>query len=175
MTAATRKARKLAEKMARETAWAKARRLDPAPMKLTFDLPWPPSVNHYWRVFTLNGRATVSLSSDGTAYRKATALAVVRQRVPQYQLTGRIGVMVEVFPPNRAVHDLDNLGKGIFDALKTADVIRDDGNIDELTFRRGPVLANGGLRLILWEIPGPTDSFSLPLEQRAPDAREVFA
>lgn len=113
-------------------------------MPITFTLPWPPSVNTYWRHIVLpmkggRSRSATILSEDARKYRKAVADQVLVQRVPRDGSHGRLAVEITAYAPDRRARDLDNLPKGILDSLKHAGVIRDDSDIDRLTIRRGEV------------------------------------
>jgi len=96
---------------------------------IVLDLPWPPSVNTYWRHPTrgpLAGRHLIS--QQGRAYRDAVAADVRRRSLEP--ITGRLAVTVDAHPPDARKRDLDNIGKALLDALAYAGVIRDDGDID---------------------------------------------
>jgi crossover junction endodeoxyribonuclease RusA len=43
--------------------------------------------------------------------------------------TGRLGLLVEAFPPDRRVRDLDGLFKALLDALEHAHVFQNDSQI----------------------------------------------
>ncbi len=104
----------------------------------TFDLPWPPSVNHYWR--TWKNRHLIS--KEGRAYR--TTVAGLLSPCP---LAGRLSVAVQAFPPDRRVRDLDNLLKSLLDALQHAGVYGDDSQIDRILIERGEVDKPGWVRV----------------------------
>jgi crossover junction endodeoxyribonuclease RusA len=136
--------------------------------ELTIRLPWPPTVNTYWRSIMrgpLAGR--VLLSERGRNYRKNVADEVTAQQVRIGALAGRLAVHVSAFPPDRRARDLDNLSKGVLDSLKHAGVIRDDGDIDDLHLVRGRVVAGGYLLVRLSEIPGAATE-SAPLFEPLP-------
>lgn len=78
-------------------------------MKLT--LPYPPSVNAYWRQW--QGRTL--LSSEGRAYKTRAALAAKSQGARP--LSGPVAVSLEVYRPRR-IGDLDNVLKAVLDALR---------------------------------------------------------
>ncbi len=108
---------------------------------LTVTLPYPPSVDHYYG-HTRTGR--VYVKPAGVSYKqivKALWHAQGKPRVP-----GRLAVLALVYPPDRRVRDLDNLGKALLDALK-AGFIRDDGDIDDLRYTRCEV-RKGGLVVV---------------------------
>ncbi len=125
------------------------------PRHLVLTLPWPPSVNTYWRSIMagpLAGR--VLISERGRKYRKSVLESVMTQRVPRGQLTGKLTVEICAMPPDRRARDLDNLLKGLLDSLHHAGVIEDDSEIDDLRIRRGPPRPGGELTLRIAEIAG---------------------
>src|SRR5258706_1074719 len=85
------------------------------------------------------------LSREGRAYRKAVNDQVTLQRVLRHHLTGKLLIEIVARPPNRRARDLDNLLKGVLDALQHAAVITDDSDIDDLRIRRGLVFRGGEL------------------------------
>lgn len=109
-------------------------------MKLT--LPFPPSVNHYWRHISkgkLAGR--VLISEEGRKYRDAVTDLAVEGRYTS--LTGDLVVEIEVFMPDRRRRDLDNLPKAIFDALTHAGVWQDDSQIVDFRVFKNSII--GGM------------------------------
>lgn len=106
---------------------------------MTIVLPWPPSVNSYWR--TVNGRTL--LSKRAREYKKSVASAVLVHAANKH-LAGRLEVELLIHPPvvNRR-RDLDNLTKGVLDSLQTAGVYLDDSQIDRLTIERAAPVPGG--------------------------------
>ena len=90
-------------------------------------LPWPPSVNRYWRTF----RGRMIISADGRAYRKAVADQVLIQRGAKNYQT-ELKVVIEAWRPDRRKRDLDNLPKALLDSLTHAGVWEDDALIVDL-------------------------------------------
>lgn len=101
-------------------------------------LPYPPSVNHYYRHV---GHRTL-ISRKGREYRQAVAEAVMLQRGSK-RLAGPIAVDITVWPPDKRRRDLDNLCKGLLDSLQHAGVYLDDSQIERLTIER-MLVATGG-------------------------------
>jgi crossover junction endodeoxyribonuclease RusA len=94
---------------------------------ITLTLPWPPSVNKYWRTF--QGRMIIS--AEGRSYRKAVADQVLIQRGAKHY-TGKLRVQIEAFRPDNRRRDLDNLLKAVLDGCTHAGVWEDDSNIVDL-------------------------------------------
>lgn len=102
---------------------------------LEIELPYPPSINHYWRRV---GPRTL-ISREGRRFRRRV-LAILAARGVR-PLAGRLEVEVEVFPPDRRRRDLDNTLKGLIDALERGGAYADDNQIVRLTIqRREPVV-----------------------------------
>lgn len=121
----------------------------PATTALRLDLPWPPSVNHYWRTprtGPLRGRTLIS--EAGRLYRAAVAAAVLEQRAA-LRLSDRLAVDIQVFEPDRRSRDIDNLLKAVLDSLTHAGVWDDDGQIDDLRIWRHRDTRGGMLRITI--------------------------
>ena len=104
-------------------------------------LPWPPTVNTYYRHKVIGKLATVYVTQAGQAYRKAVNLCLMEHGVKTYALEGDLRVEIEVFPPDRRKRDLDNLLKSLLDALTHAQVWVDDSQISDLRIYRNPMIA----------------------------------
>lgn len=116
-------------------------------MRLT--LPWPPSLNTYWRHPTkgaLAGRHLIS--EDGRKYRK-TVGELVRANRQAVGLRVRLKVELLACPPDIRRRDLDNLQKGLLDSLQHAGVYEDDSQIDDLRILRGPVVKGGRVDVVV--------------------------
>lgn len=102
---------------------------------VTLTLPWPPTVNHYWR--NLSGRTLIS--RQGRAYREQVGWAVRAAKTAPWPESARLCVAIEAQAPDKRRRDLDNLPKSVLDALTDAGVWADDSQIDDLRIWRGPV------------------------------------
>ena len=107
---------------------------------MTLELPWPPQANHLYTV----ARGRKILSSKGRAYRANVLASCLEQRAPRLG-TARIALTVTAHPPDRRKRDLDNLTKGLLDALQYARVFNDDAQVDHLAITRGEVRKGGQL------------------------------
>lgn len=114
-------------------------------------LPWPPSVNTYYR----HVGSKVLISKAGRKYRKRVAEEVFCQvasgglpaRVP-----GRVSVEILATPPDRRVRDLDNTLKATLDSLQAAGVIENDCLIDRLVIERRPHQSPGHVQVRVEEV-----------------------
>lgn len=99
---------------------------------IALDLPWPPSVNRYWRKVG----SRVLISREGRAYRTAASYALVG--APRF---GRreVRAVLRWQAPDKRRRDGDNLLKAVFDALQTGGVVDDDSQIVDFRVIRGPV------------------------------------
>ena len=93
------------------------------------ELPWPPSVNHYYR----HVGHRVLISREGRAYRQ-TVCSILR-KIDARMLDGPIVMMIDAHPPDRRRRDLDNILKCILDSLQHGQMYRDDSQIKELHCR----------------------------------------
>ena len=116
-------------------------------------LPYPPSVNHYWEQRKQGGRY---LSKRAEAFRENVTAAVYGDLGRMPRLTGLLRIVVAVtFPDDGRTHDMDNLWKGLLDAMEHAGVYENDSQIrDERMVDVGEE-GNGWVELKLYPfIPG---------------------
>lgn len=117
---------------------------------MTLELPWPPSINTYWRRV---GNRTV-LSAKARAYRAEAVACCLEQRAPRLG-TARVRLAITAHAPDKRARDLDNLCKGILDSLEFARVFDNDEQIDELHVVRGAVTKPGQVLIHVEIIPAP--------------------
>ena len=114
---------------------------------ITLRLGWPPSVNHYW----VHTRGRTFLGAKGKSYREAVFAEARAENVEP--LTGRVGVRITVYPPDKRTRDLDNLLKGLMDACTHAKVWYDDSQVWMIHMvREDKVVPDGLVELCAWEI-----------------------
>ena len=97
---------------------------------LEFELPYPPSINHYWRMV---GRRML-ISREGRAFREkvCSVLAAAGAR----PLREALIVRIEAYPPDRRRRDLDNALKSLLDSLQHGGAYVDDSQVVKLTIER---------------------------------------
>ena len=96
------------------------------PGTIRLELPYPPSVNHYWRM----AKGVVYVSAEGLRFRKVV-VAVCKAAGIQ-PITGKLDLHFEVWPPDRIRRDLDNVQKALLDALKHGGCCGDDSQIKHI-------------------------------------------
>jgi crossover junction endodeoxyribonuclease RusA len=95
-------------------------------------LPWPPSMNHYWRRV---GPRTL-ISREGRTFRTNVCALLGGGGPRRPPAGGRVALAMDAFPPDRRRRDLDNLLKPTLDALQHGGVYEDDSQVDLLVVRR---------------------------------------
>lgn len=116
---------------------------DPKSKSLVLNLPWPPSVNSYWRHVMVKGQPVTMLSKAGRDYRTTAAGELLIQNAPCLNLSERLAVHIKAYPPDKRKRDLDNLPKGVLDALTNASVWKDDSQVDDLRVTRERIVKDG--------------------------------
>jgi len=112
-------------------------------------LPYPPSVNHYWRRV---GPRTL-ISREGRTFRRDVCALLGGGGPRRPPSGGRIALAMGAFPPDRRRRDLDNIAKAVLDALEHAGVYADDSQIDLLLTRRREPVKGGRLDIHIDEFP----------------------
>jgi crossover junction endodeoxyribonuclease RusA len=130
---------------------------------MEIELPFPPSVNHYWR----RVGAKTLISREGRAFREE----VLKRCQGGQKLMGGLGVRIWAHPPDRRRRDLDNLLKAPLDALQHGGLFEDDYQVGEIHLHRAECVKDGKLVVELWPQEGPsacdTEDLRAELERRA--------
>ncbi|MEN0584465.1 MULTISPECIES: RusA family crossover junction endodeoxyribonuclease [unclassified Kosakonia] len=108
-------------------------------------LPFPPSVNTYWRAPNkgpLKGRHLISAA--GRKYQSDACAAIIEQlrRLPKPS-SEPASVEVILYPPDARRRDIDNYNKALLDSLTHAGVWEDDRQVKRLLVEWGPVVKGG--------------------------------
>ena len=112
-------------------------------------LPYPPSVNSYWRA---NGHRRF-ISKEGVAFTKEVDL-IVKQSGAKSFGENRVAMSVMIHPRSKRKFDLDNTLKAILDALMKADMYNDDSQIDYIEIARGEAVPKGAAVIHLYDFIG---------------------
>jgi crossover junction endodeoxyribonuclease RusA len=113
---------------------------------LNIHLPFPPTVNTYYRTF----RGRMLISKKGREYKKIVEAECLRQRVHGKRLACRLFVEVFAYPPDKRKRDLDNMLKPLLDSLAGAGVFVNDSQIDDLRIVRGHQDKPGKVVVNIW-------------------------
>ena len=123
-------------------------------------LPFPPSVNRYWRSVVIKGFARILLSADGRRF-KDSCKKIISQRLEKIQQAGhslplfskkeKLAVEIELYPPTKRVCDVDNYAKATLDALTASGVWGDDSQVDDLRIIRREVVRGGHVLVKVYE------------------------
>lgn len=108
---------------------------------LSITLPWPPTVNTYYRHVVIGRSPRTLISEAGRRYREAVN-TLVASTAPK-RLEGDLTVHVEAWFPDRRRRDLDNLLKSLLDSLTHAGVWQDDSQVVDLRISKAPLI--GGM------------------------------
>lgn len=111
-------------------------------------LPFPPSVNTYWRAPNkgpLKGRHLISAA--GRKFQSAACAAIIEQlrRLPKPS-TEPAAVEITLYPPDARRRDIDNYNKALFDALTHAGVWEDDSQVKRMLVQWGRYIRAAGWR-----------------------------
>jgi len=111
------------------------------PKSFQVKLPWPPSVNRYYR----HWKNRVLISEAGRAYRCSVAGLCTDVKEP---FKKHLYVKLEAYPPDNRRRDIDNIMKAVWDSLQHAGVYLDDSQITHMeAFKFAPV-PNGGFVVV---------------------------
>lgn len=94
------------------------------------------------------------VSADGKKYRRRVHQAALVHRFPRFG-AARLRVVVEAYVPDNRRRDLDNVFKASLDALQSAGVYDDDGQIDDLRIIRKHRHENGALVVCIEKLDSP--------------------
>lgn len=119
---------------------------------ITLTLPYPPTVNHYWKSRVIRKGAryvpSVYVSEYGQDYQR-----VVRRLLDGVpRLSGELRVQVLVQPPDNRSRDLDNVLKCLLDSLTKAGVWYDDSQVCSLLIVRGEQIHGGCVDVVITEL-----------------------
>lgn len=113
------------------------------------DLPYPPSVNTYWRA---NGHRRY-ISPAGVKFTEEVSL-VVKMQKPRTFGDKQVAISVMIHPRSKRKFDLDNTLKAILDALMKAGMYDDDSQIESIEIARGEHIDGGKAVVYLYDYIG---------------------
>ena len=126
-------------------------------MKLEFEVPWPPSVNHYYR----HVGPRVLISKDGRRYRENLVALLSGEKVEKF--TGPVSLHIELYPPDNRRRDVDNSLKCLLDSFTHGGLYEDDSQICRLSIEKKEPIPPDGMayiRIEEWKPEGKTPDFN---------------
>jgi crossover junction endodeoxyribonuclease RusA len=93
-------------------------------------LPWPPSINRYWRCV----QGATLLSREGREYKHKAKDALFEQlyKLKHTAIDVPCKATIIAHYPNKRRRDLDNIIKPVLDCLQASEVVRNDELFKEL-------------------------------------------
>ncbi len=120
-----------------------AHRTEDVTSAIRIDLPWPPSVNRYWRH---NKRGHTYVTKEGEAYRHEAGWLGRQAMTGRRPFACEVSIEFEAFPPDHRKRDLDNVLKATLDAMEHAGVYGNDYQVADLRIMRREVRPRGLIR-----------------------------
>ena len=114
---------------------------------LRLELPYPPSVNSYWRA---NGHRRYT-SPEGQAFTKEVTVIVKNAGGKGFGVAP-LGISVMIHPRSKRRFDLDNTLKAILDAMMKAGLYEDDSQFEYIEIARGDFVEGGKAVVHIYEI-----------------------
>jgi crossover junction endodeoxyribonuclease RusA len=107
----------------------------------SFTLPYPPSVNGYWRTF----RNRQIISKRGREYVKLVDSEMQQLGLKGEEIDCSVSFHMTINPPTLRSYDVDNFTKGVFDALSKCKFWIDDNQVQKLTVIKGEKVKGGNV------------------------------
>ena len=119
-------------------------------MQASFSLPFPPSLNTYWRNF----RGRTVMSKAGRQFREEVIQFVIDNNIPKFG-ERKLKLTLVLRPRDKRKIDIDNRIKAVLDALEHAGVFDNDFHVDHIEMIRGEPIKGGKLHVCIEEIEAP--------------------
>ena len=109
---------------------------------MILELPWPPSVNHYYR----HVGPRVLISKEGRLYRDAVATRIRSAGVEKFD--GDVELSIQLYPPDNRRRDVDNVLKCVMDTLTIGGLYDDDSQVKQLKIVKLEPMPPDGLAVL---------------------------
>ena len=111
----------------------------------SFELPFPPSNNTYYRRTSKGMR----ISEKGRSYKCQVKRCMSRYGLANESIASDVHLDIDVYPPDKRKRDLDNLFKGVFDSLTDCGYWIDDSQVKKLGATMKPVDPNPRIEIFI--------------------------
>jgi crossover junction endodeoxyribonuclease RusA len=115
-------------------------------------LPWPPSVNTYWRHPSRGALAGRHLISEAGRLYRSEICKLVLERGIHKNLGGSLAIKVLASPPDKRRRDLDNILKCLLDSLEHSGVVQDDCCFDDIQIVRKEPTKPGHVNVTIFQL-----------------------
>lgn len=118
---------------------------------MKFILPFPPSVNTYWRSPNKGpAKGKHLVSAAGRKFKHAVLSAIIDQlRAIPKPSTAPAAVEIILYPPDYRRRDLDNYNKALLDALTYAGIWEDDNQVKRMAIEWGEIVKGGRVEITI--------------------------
>jgi Holliday junction resolvase RusA-like endonuclease len=111
---------------------------------ITLELPWPPSLNHYYK----HVGNKVLISKEGRQYREVVVNRIKVAGIKMLDGHSKLGVMIQLYPPDRRRRDVDNSLKCLLDAFTAGGIYEDDSQIYFLSIEKLEPMPPDGMAVV---------------------------
>ena len=119
-------------------------------MNVCLELPFPPSMNTYWRNF----RGRTVLSKNGRQFKLDVQNYIIEKNIPKFG-DKKLKITMILRPRDKRKIDIDNRIKAVLDSLQDAGVFDDDFQVDHIEMIRGEQIKGGLIRVLIEELQDP--------------------
>ena len=108
-----------------------------------FNLPWPPTVNHYHQPIRRGKGVRIIKGAKAREYTKLTGKVIDALGLSGEAISGHVSISITLHPPTLAAYDVDGRPKGILDALTEAGFWLDDSQVQRMMVEKGEKVKGG--------------------------------
>jgi crossover junction endodeoxyribonuclease RusA len=112
-----------------------------------FNLPWPPTVNHYHQPIRRGSGVRIIKGGKAREYAKEAGKVIDALGLSGEAISGDVAIAITLHPPTLASYDVDGRPKGILDALTEAGFWLDDSQVQKMTVEKGEKVKGGMVRV----------------------------
>ena len=116
-------------------------------MSYEFEMPWPPTVNHYHQPVRIGKSARIIKGQKAREYSSLIIKHMTDLCLDSEAISERLSVSIVLNPPTLRKYDVDNRTKAIFDALSDCGFWLDDEQVDRLIVTKGVKTKGGNVKI----------------------------
>ena len=117
-----------------------------------FNLPYPPTVNHYHQPVRQGRGVRIIKGAKARAYQADAVAAITAAGLDAEGIDGPVRITITLNPPTLARYDVDGRPKGILDAITAAGFWLDDSQVQSMTVEKGEKVKGGSAVVKVWVI-----------------------